>query len=57
MADAQHLRLVAVDPGDEAADLGGADVERRNQAAARADDRLARLPLPLLTGGSLGVRF
>ena len=35
VSDADDLRLVGLDPGDEAAHLGGADIERGDQAAMR----------------------
>ena len=44
VADADDARLVVLDPGDEAADLGGADIERGDQAAARPRRRDAPSP-------------
>src|SRR5208283_1541306 len=46
MADTEDPRLVGCHLGDEAANLGRADIECSNQATARPDRRPTRLRLP-----------
>src|SRR6185312_3151725 len=56
VADADDARPLGLDAGDKAADFRGADVDRADQAAARAHRREARPRLPRIAAGRRDCR-